>query len=172
LWCKCDWKPFPTVIFRVWAEVLSMWPCKNIFTSKFSYLLFCNLTPKTETQTANKWGTTNSKPGPIRNTVQKLCLPLLSSFSSYSLEKGPKYKPQEIIMNKQEDATIYSFYMLMLIQILQKDYKTKQKDKCTNQTTCHCVLLPLKGKTNKLPSFKRQTNVTFTVGPSVNYLHN
>jgi hypothetical protein len=34
-------------------------------------------------------------------------LPLLSPFSSYSLEKGPRYKPQEIIMNKQEDATIY-----------------------------------------------------------------
>jgi hypothetical protein len=32
---------------------------------------------------------------------------LLSPFSSYSLEKGPKYKTQEIIMNKQEDATIY-----------------------------------------------------------------
>jgi len=31
---------------------------------------------------------------------------------------------------------------------------------------------PLKGKTNKLPSFKRQTNVAFIVGPSVNYLPN
>jgi hypothetical protein len=32
----------------------------------FSYLLICNPTHKTETWTANKWGTTSSKPpGPI-----------------------------------------------------------------------------------------------------------
>ncbi len=36
------------------------------FTSKFSYVLFCNPTHKTEIGRANKWGTTNSKlPGPI-----------------------------------------------------------------------------------------------------------
>jgi hypothetical protein len=39
---------------------------KIFFTSKFSYLIFCNPTHKTETGTANRWGTTNSKlPVPI-----------------------------------------------------------------------------------------------------------
>ncbi len=39
---------------------------KIFFTSKFCYVLFCNPTHKTETRTANRWGTTNSKPpGPI-----------------------------------------------------------------------------------------------------------
>jgi hypothetical protein len=44
-----------------------MWPSAKIFfTSKFSYLFICNPTHKTETGTANRWGTTNSKPpGPI-----------------------------------------------------------------------------------------------------------
>ncbi len=36
--------------------VLSMWPAKIFFTSKFSYVLFCNSTNKTETGTANRWG--------------------------------------------------------------------------------------------------------------------
>jgi len=41
-------------------------PAKYIFTCKFSYLLFCNPTHKTETGTANRWETTNNKPpGPI-----------------------------------------------------------------------------------------------------------
>ncbi len=41
-------------------------PAQMFFTSKFSYLLFCNPTQKTEPGTANRWGTTNSKPhGPI-----------------------------------------------------------------------------------------------------------
>jgi hypothetical protein len=31
-------------------------PAKIFFTSKFSYLLFCNFTHKTETGTANRWG--------------------------------------------------------------------------------------------------------------------
>jgi hypothetical protein len=31
-------------------------------TSKFSYLLFCTPTHKTETETANRWETTNSQP--------------------------------------------------------------------------------------------------------------
>ncbi len=58
------------------------WVCdseKIFFTSKFSYVLFCNSTNKTETGTANTWGTTNSKTawtnhydGPIRNTEQQL----------------------------------------------------------------------------------------------------
>jgi len=54
-------------------------PAKIFFTSKFSYVLFCNPTNKTETGTANRWETTNSKPhgpiiydGPIRNTQQQL----------------------------------------------------------------------------------------------------
>jgi len=46
-----------------------MWPCKKVFTSKFSYILLWNPThksDKTETGIANTWGTTNSKPsGPI-----------------------------------------------------------------------------------------------------------
>jgi hypothetical protein len=41
-------------------------PAKMFFTSKFSFVLFCNHTCKTETGTANRWETTNSKPlGPI-----------------------------------------------------------------------------------------------------------
>jgi hypothetical protein len=35
---------------------------KIFFTSKFSYVLFCNPTHKTETETTNRWGTSNSKP--------------------------------------------------------------------------------------------------------------
>ncbi len=42
---------------------------KIFFTSKFSYVPFCNPTHKTETGTANRWGTTNSKPA-NRNTEQ------------------------------------------------------------------------------------------------------
>jgi len=41
-------------------------PAKMFFTSKFSCVLCCNPTHKTETGTANMWETTNSKPpGPI-----------------------------------------------------------------------------------------------------------
>jgi hypothetical protein len=54
-------------------------PGKIFFTSKFSYVLFCNPTHKTETGTANMWGTPNSKPPgriitmePIRDTEQEL----------------------------------------------------------------------------------------------------
>jgi len=35
---------------------------KIYFTSKLSYVLFCNPTHKTKTRTSNRWGTTNSKP--------------------------------------------------------------------------------------------------------------
>jgi hypothetical protein len=35
---------------RASAAVLNMWPCKRIFTSKFSHILFCNPTHKTETE--------------------------------------------------------------------------------------------------------------------------
>ncbi len=48
--------------------VPSMQPSPKIFfTSKFSYLTFCNLTThKTETGIENRWGTINSEPpGPI-----------------------------------------------------------------------------------------------------------
>ncbi len=52
---------------------------KYVFTYKFSYVLFCNPTHKTEIGTANRWGTTNSKPpgriimmGQIRNSEQRL----------------------------------------------------------------------------------------------------
>jgi len=37
-------------------------PAEMFFTSKFSCVLFCNPTHKTETGTANRWETTNSKP--------------------------------------------------------------------------------------------------------------
>jgi hypothetical protein len=41
-------------------------PAKIFFQSKFSYVLFCNPTNKTETGTANRRGTINNKPsGPI-----------------------------------------------------------------------------------------------------------
>jgi hypothetical protein len=41
-------------------------PVKIFVTSKFSYVLFCNPTNKTETGTANRWKTTTYKPpGPI-----------------------------------------------------------------------------------------------------------
>jgi hypothetical protein len=40
-----------------------MWPCKTFLISKFSYLLFCNLTHQTEAGTVQiGGGTTNSKP--------------------------------------------------------------------------------------------------------------
>jgi len=55
-------------VYRIRASpaMLSMGPCKIFLTSKFSYLLFCNPTYKTEIGTAYRWGTTNSKPpGPI-----------------------------------------------------------------------------------------------------------
>ncbi len=52
---------------------------KYVFTYKFSYVLFCNPTHKTEIGTANRWGSTNSKPPgrivmicQIRNTEQRL----------------------------------------------------------------------------------------------------
>ncbi len=52
---------------------------KIFFTSKFCYVLFCNPTHKTQTGTANGWGTTNSKPpgpiiyaAPMRNTELQL----------------------------------------------------------------------------------------------------
>jgi hypothetical protein len=52
---------------RTSPAVLGMQPSTtSFFTSKFSYLLFCNPTHKTETGIVNRWGTTNSKPpGPI-----------------------------------------------------------------------------------------------------------
>jgi hypothetical protein len=50
---------------RVSPMVLSMWPCKNIFHIQVLVIYFF-LTPprikKKKTGTANKWGTTNSKP--------------------------------------------------------------------------------------------------------------
>jgi hypothetical protein len=58
--------------------VLSMLPCKHIFHIQVYYLLFSNPAHKTDTGTANRWGTTNSKPhGPIimmgqsKNTEQQ-----------------------------------------------------------------------------------------------------
>jgi len=51
-----------------WALVEMLQLCsicnlaKIFFTSKFSYLLFCNPTHKAETGTTHRWGTTNSKP--------------------------------------------------------------------------------------------------------------
>jgi hypothetical protein len=45
---------------------LRMWPHKSIFHIQASYFLCSNPAHKTETGTANRWGTTNSKPhGPI-----------------------------------------------------------------------------------------------------------
>ncbi len=47
------------------AQYVTLQKCL-FFTSKFSCTLACNPTNKTETRTANRWGTTNSKPpGPI-----------------------------------------------------------------------------------------------------------
>jgi hypothetical protein len=57
--------------FNSWVleHLQRCWVCdpeKIFFTSKFSYVLFCNPTNKTETGRANRWGTTNNKPpGPI-----------------------------------------------------------------------------------------------------------
>ncbi len=52
---------------RACPVVLSMCDLAKIFfTAKFSYLLFCNPSHKSETGIANRWGTSNSKPpGPI-----------------------------------------------------------------------------------------------------------
>jgi hypothetical protein len=68
-------------------------PAKLFFTSKFSYLIFCNPTHKTETGIANRWGTTDSEPpGPIKNTERQShhiyytllcrCTPLLRPLSA------------------------------------------------------------------------------------------
>jgi len=47
-----------------WCSVCD--PAKIFPASKFSYLVFRNPTPMSETETANRWETTNSKPaGPI-----------------------------------------------------------------------------------------------------------
>jgi hypothetical protein len=82
-------------------EVLTMWPCKKLysFTFKFSYLLFCNPTHKTETGTANRWGDYllgNDKPlGPIimMGPDQKYWAPvrpcLLHSFLQVDNIAGP-----------------------------------------------------------------------------------
>ncbi len=55
-------------IHRTSPVVLSMWPCKILLASKFSYLLFSNPTCKTQTGTANACEeTTNSNPpGPMK----------------------------------------------------------------------------------------------------------
>jgi len=50
--------PIIMLILRASPAVLSMWPCKLFFTSKFSYLLFCNPDHKTETGIANGRGNT------------------------------------------------------------------------------------------------------------------
>ncbi len=60
--------------------------------ASFSYLLFSNPTHKTETgRTANRWGTTNSKPcgtnhydRPIRNTEQQHSDQFITLFSQSS----------------------------------------------------------------------------------------
>jgi hypothetical protein len=44
-------------------------PQKYSLTSKFSYLLFSNLSHKTETGTANRWETTNSNPTWTNQTI-------------------------------------------------------------------------------------------------------
>jgi hypothetical protein len=67
-WKKAQRQGEDRVTLRIRASpaVLSMqWPTlqKMFFTaSKFSYVLFCNPTHRTETGTAHRWGTTNSKP--------------------------------------------------------------------------------------------------------------
>jgi hypothetical protein len=50
------------VCIRASPTVLNIWPEKIFFPSKFSYVLFHNPTHKTKTGTANRCGTTNSKP--------------------------------------------------------------------------------------------------------------
>jgi hypothetical protein len=52
-------------VLRASPAVLNMCAhAKIFFASKFSYVLFCNPTNKTETGTAhrNRWGITNNKP--------------------------------------------------------------------------------------------------------------
>ncbi len=73
--------PIPWVLVHPrhlqWCSVCD--PVKKKFTSKFSYLLFCNPTHKTETGTGKSEGSTNNKPpgvinhydGPFRNTDQQ-----------------------------------------------------------------------------------------------------
>ncbi len=62
------WYSVPLCIkLRASPVVLSMWTCKNIFHIKVElFIVFCNPTHQTEPWTANRLGTTNSKPpGPI-----------------------------------------------------------------------------------------------------------
>ncbi len=65
---SCDVRAYPGVL----RKIVTM--SKRIFTFTFNYLLFfCNPSHKTETGTAKRWGTTNSKPlGPIIIMGQKL----------------------------------------------------------------------------------------------------
>ncbi len=74
-----------------WCSIYD--PQNIFFTCKFSYLLFSNPTHnKTETgRTANRWGTTNSKPcgtnhydRPIRNTEQQHSDQFITLFSWFT----------------------------------------------------------------------------------------
>jgi hypothetical protein len=84
-------------------------PPKILFTSKFSYVLFCNPTDQTETGTTKRWGTTNSKPpgpmnhydGPIRNTEQKLDHIYYTLFCKCTARQGAQLRGAKTIFLSQ-----------------------------------------------------------------------
>ncbi len=89
---------------RTSPSVLSMWPYKIFFTSKFSYLLFSSPTHKTKTGTVNMWETTNTNPrGPIKLSNQstagqagvKLC--------------GASHQPQQTVQKCSAKLTCFDF---------------------------------------------------------------
>jgi len=63
------------------AQQCSCNPTQICFTSKFSYLILCNPTHKTETGIGNRCGTTNSEPaGPIVIKGQSETLNYINMF--------------------------------------------------------------------------------------------
>jgi hypothetical protein len=95
------WFEMPTTYELLYGSEHLQWcsvcdPAKIFLTSKFSYLLFSNLTHKTETGTANRWETTiATPPGPIKLSSQSLSgVRLCCAFYQLSkLCKNPGPKP-------------------------------------------------------------------------------
>jgi hypothetical protein len=95
-WCIGDCWFIPALLEHLQRWCSACDPVKIFFTSKFSYALVCDPIHKTESETANWCGTTNSKPpGPIIMMGES---ETLSSTQNCS----PLYQPwhQEQIMRR------------------------------------------------------------------------
>jgi hypothetical protein len=75
---------------------------KIFFTSKFSYVLFCNPTRKTEIGTTNTWGTTNSKPPRpiIYINLVSLAVEVLKSKSRLSICRGVETQMSSVHLSR------------------------------------------------------------------------